>query len=123
MQKRSGLSRRGGTAVPATAWGVEIDAFEQGQEGGAIQEELGGLVRNGRELKGAAFETLLPDAPARGIKIEEFEEAAIASQKEIELAIEGIEAQGPDLARQGMEGATHIHGFDGQKDTGAGREA
>jgi hypothetical protein len=122
LPKEAELSRRAGTVVPATAWRVEIDAFEQGQEGGAIQRDLGRLRGQGRKLKGAAFEALLPDAPARGIKIEEFEKAAIAGEKEIELAIQGVEAQSAHPARQCMKGAAQIHGVNGQKDTSTGRE-
>ena len=111
-----------GVPVPPAPWCVQIDAVEQGPEGCGIKGDPCGPVRDRRTLEGTTQKPLLPDHPSGAVEVEALGELAAAGEKEVEVSVGGLQAEGADAPGEGIEAAAHIHRVDGEKDADGGRE-
>ena len=97
-----------GSPVPAASSGGEVDAGEQGREHRAVDGDLRRVAREGGKLETAGLETFREDTPARAIEPERFRDPSSLVEKEVEMAVDGIEPEAPDGAGEGVERAAHV---------------
>lgn len=125
----SGLEKWGPAIAMSSLDAGQIDAVEEqrqivGVDFQSVLADLASLPQSwhrgaGRQLEGAFFESLVPQAKAIGFEVEQLDAVAAPGAKDEEVAGEWIAAEMfADHAGEAVEAAAHVGGERAQEDAG-----
>ena len=96
-------------AVPPTSRRREVDACEEGGERRAVDGDLRLLTVERRKLEAPSLEAFREHAPARAVEPQSLRDPPALVEKQVEVAVDGIEGEQIDILRRAIEQDEHLN--------------